>query len=1341
MKIPWKKILIGLATLVVLLIAGSYLFVLLYDFNRLKPTIARAAYEATGREFSIDGRIAVKPSLRPTLWAEGIRFQNALWGSRPDLATVKRIEVQMALLPILSGEFDLVRLRLVEPHIILEKDATGRTNFEFDSGGDGQAHWPVLILRDARVENGVFTYRDAESDRIYQVTLDRLGAVIPGLDRSMELDVEGRFLGAPFAVKGMAGPIAAWAVAGQPFSVNLKIKSGEAKAIIQGEIRNPTQLEDISLTVSAEGPSLGEVFERVGFSDVPNPGAFRFQARIENPEGTWALRDLDIRIGSKDLAEVSIQGEIKDLIGRRGLQLVFLAQGEDAAELTKLGIPPPPRKGPFRVSGRVRDSETGVYELEDLQMTVGENEINGQLHLNMADMPPRLTGRLYSNQFELGPFNTTFAVTGPVDKLAVESFDLEIGTSHTAKITLNGAIRGLRSLQGVELDYEVSGEDLGNLSEIIGRPLPFRGPFQAAGKLSMPEPRHFQIPHLKGAVGKTQFDASLALDLTADKRRLKATLFCPQIHPKGLLVGDLAKKDLARLLKHMGPVKLNIELSGNVERFGIDRFDLMAGREALAALKVEGTIQDPAHRRGIDVDFSVRGRSTANLQHFMGRPVPPLGAYALSGHLKDSGEQRVKVTNLKMVVGNNLVTGRADVVLEEGHSQVSMELTSRGMDLRALADFRPEIFPGFKNLRDVGPGRLKGTLMRRKGRFSLQGLDVFAGKPEILQVNISGRVADLGQKKGVDLLLSAEGSDASNLSELTCFEIPLQGKFALSGRLIDPVAQNYRLSDLKIAHGNTTLGGWMTLDLKPAGSRVTADLSSPNLNLEGVKIPQLKGIARKGDLGPLKIRATLLGSKEHLEVQNLDVRLGRKAFAEVRVQGAIKGLPKKPTAQLDFDIQGDDLANLEAVGLPVSGFDGPFVASGRMVNQGPRVFKVSPLAVRLGENEGNGWVEADLSGERPVLRADLSGDKIDVRPIWRMLGSKGGGEGVPPKGKTPRKRVFSAQPWDLSALRTVHLDVAFRNRQLLLPRLALDNLTFHLVVKDGALMLKPFATRLGGGYAEGWVELDSRKRTTSLNADLGVTELDIGSMLKNLGYEVTADGTLTGTVSLTGSGNSPAGFMGQLNGDIQLSMGEGKLAGQYLILLQKYLGTNVMQLLNPLKSQGAYEKVNCLLVRIDIKDGLANCKLFLDTAQTTLVSLGDIDFKTEKINFGLEPKPKGAGIRFSLKGLSQPFRLRGTLVKPYLVLDPEQTALTLGKVAGAILFGPAGIAAMFADLHLGEENPCFAALAEAEKAVKAPTAEGTQKEEKTESPSGDAAAEKEKKGWQPGSVLKKIFRK
>lgn len=1341
MKISWKKILIGLAALVVLLIAGSYLFVLLYDFNSLKPKIARALYEATGRELRIEGSIGVKPSLNPTLWAEDVRFQNAPWGSRPDLATVKRIEVQVALLPILSGAFDLVRLRLVDPDIILEKDVTGRTNFQFDSGGGEEAPWPILILRDASVENGVFTYRDADSDRIYEVALDRMGAVIPGLDRSTEIDVEGSFLGAPFAAKGMTGPIVAWAREGHPFPVNLEIKFGESKAMIQGEVRNPPQFEDISLTVSAEGPSLSEVFEWVGFSDIPNPGAFRVQARIEDPEETWAIRDLDIQIGSKDLVEMSIQGEIEDLIGRRGIQLTFLAQGEDAAELTKLGLPPPPRRGPFTISGKITDEEADFYRLEDLRMALSENEINGQLNLDLANESLRLTGRLHSNQFELGPFDTTFAITGPVDKLAVESIDLELGTRQTAKVTLSGTIQDLRGLQGMKLDYKVSGEDLGKLSEIIGKPLPIRGPFQAAGKVSIPEHRRYQISHLKGTVGKMQFDGSLELDLTTEKRRHEVALFFQQIDPKELLVADLATKDLIRVLENMDPVRVNIELSGYAGELAIDRLDLTAGSEALAALKIKGTIQDPARRRGIDVGFSVQGRNVANLQQLVGRPVPDLGAYKLTGHIEDSGEQKIKVSDLKLALGSNVFTGRADVMLEDGLSEISTELSSAGMDLRVLADFKPEIFSGLKSIRNAGPARLKGTLIRHNGRFSLHELDVTAGKPEILQASIKGAVADLGQKKGVDLLFSAKGTDASNLGQMTGIKIPLQGAFGFSGRLTDRGGLNYRLSDLKIAHGNTTLDGWMALDLTEADPRLTADLSSPNLNLVGVNIPQLKGFPRKEDLGPFKIRATLIGAKERLELRDIDLHIGRKSLAQMRGQGTVEGLPDTPTMKLDFDIQGDNLSKLDVLGLPVSRFDESFAASGHLTNAGSRIFKISQLAVRLGENEGKGWVEADLSAESPRFRGDLTGDKIDVRPLLAHLDGKGRGEGNSSKKQTPRKRLFSTQPWDLSALRTWNLDVAIRNRQLLLPSVAFDNLTFHLVVKDGTLTLKPLATRIGGGSAEMQIHLDSRKRATALSVGLEVSELDVGAMLEKLGYVRTVDGTIAADVSLTGSGSSLADLMAKLNGNVRLSMGEGELADRYLTLLQQYLGTAILDLLNPFKSKAAYEKVNCLLLGIDIKDGLAHCKSFLDTEQTTLLSLGDIDLKTEKINFGLETKPKGQGVRFSFKGLSKPFRLRGTLVSPILALDPQGTVLTLGKIAGAVLLGPYGIAAAFADLSLEEGDPCVRALAKLTEGLEAPTAETTQREEKAEGTPDEATDKEEKKGWRPGSLLKKLFRK
>ena len=87
----WKKILISIALLIVVLIVALYAFLILYDFNQFKPTIAKAVKDATGRELTIAGDIEFEIGLRPTLVVEGASFANAAWSSTPDLARVKRL--------------------------------------------------------------------------------------------------------------------------------------------------------------------------------------------------------------------------------------------------------------------------------------------------------------------------------------------------------------------------------------------------------------------------------------------------------------------------------------------------------------------------------------------------------------------------------------------------------------------------------------------------------------------------------------------------------------------------------------------------------------------------------------------------------------------------------------------------------------------------------------------------------------------------------------------------------------------------------------------------------------------------------------------------------------------------------------------------------------------------------------------------------------------------------------------------------------------------------------------------------------------------------------------------
>ncbi len=248
---------------------------------------------------------------------------------------------------------------------------------------------------------------------------------------------------------------------------------------------------------------------------------------------------------------------------------------------------------------------------------------------------------------------------------------------------------------------------------------------------------------------------------------------------------------------------------------------------------------------------------------------------------------------------------------------------------------------------------------------------------------------------------------------------------------------------------------------------------------------------------------------------------------------------------------------------------------------------------------------------------------------------------------------------------------------------------------------------IGGGSANGRFNLRSQDKPSALTMALKMDQLDLGPMLDELGYKRTLEGTLDAVITLAGSGNSLANLMAGLNGRISVVMKDGQVASKHLYVLQNILGTDVLRLINPFKKEETQTKVNCFINDIKIKDGLAECNLLLDTDQTSIFGVGDVDLRTEKLNLGIKPVPKkGYGLAnvgtvgFSLKELSQPFLLSGTLAHPSLALDPTQAVFSLGKMAGALALGPIGIAAFFADVSLGKKDPCLEALNLLEKEEK-----------------------------------------
>jgi len=179
---------IGIALLVLMvgLAAALVAVVSTIDVNRYKGVIAQKVSEATGRTLEIRGDLRLTLfSLVPAIRVEGVSLANAPWGSAPRMVRVKRLDAQVALLPLLQRQVRVKRLVLVEPEILLETDAKGRRNWDLfpekrsGAPAPGNGGVPAFHVREVRVKDGRLTYRDGASGRTTTVRIDRL----PGQER------------------------------------------------------------------------------------------------------------------------------------------------------------------------------------------------------------------------------------------------------------------------------------------------------------------------------------------------------------------------------------------------------------------------------------------------------------------------------------------------------------------------------------------------------------------------------------------------------------------------------------------------------------------------------------------------------------------------------------------------------------------------------------------------------------------------------------------------------------------------------------------------------------------------------------------------------------------------------------------------------------------------------------------------------------------------------------------------------------------------------------------------------------------------------------------------------
>ena len=259
-----RRAVLALAALLALLVAGAAAAAaLLFDGEALKPRAIEAVRRATGRELTIAGPVRLGWSLTPTVMVEGVSLANPPGMSRPAMATLARLDVQVALWPLLRRRVEVRGLTLIGPDVLLERDAAGQPNWVFtrpaaSSSAETAPSAPGAPAARLQVSVDAIQVRDGRLGWLSGVRLDTLA--IPTLQARTEAPGTVRVAGTaaldgiPLEVQGTTGTLAA---ADGAWPVDLTLSGGGAMLHAAGALGT-------AVALTAEVPDLAALSPLAG---------------------------------------------------------------------------------------------------------------------------------------------------------------------------------------------------------------------------------------------------------------------------------------------------------------------------------------------------------------------------------------------------------------------------------------------------------------------------------------------------------------------------------------------------------------------------------------------------------------------------------------------------------------------------------------------------------------------------------------------------------------------------------------------------------------------------------------------------------------------------------------------------------------------------------------------------------------------------------------------------------------------------------------------------------------------------------------------------------------------
>jgi len=388
-----KLFLIAIVTLLALAGLGTWYAASFINPTQLTKLLSSAMKESTGRDLKISGPVSLSifPVMR--VRAEQVSLSNTSWASNPNLLTLKQIELDIRLLPLLRGSVEISRVGLQGLELNLQTNKAGEGNWNLTPpvsavvNANGQTESTANSNADSSSSSAFFTFKtlDVADARIHYQADNQAAKVIylPKLafvasDGKSSILADLQYANYTLNLKGTTGSLRnayfAWNQTPVKMELDLNLTLNGKSLAITGEIeKKPQALAQFNIDLNSKSFDLTPLVGSAVITGAAGKGA---PASPHKPQGKYFFSDEALPF-----------------------DLLPLADGAININIAQLGIPD---QAPFTNFKTRLQFKKDRIDANDLSFNVGKGSAQAQLSISEFNSPiPKIFIKGMAKDFSL----------------------------------------------------------------------------------------------------------------------------------------------------------------------------------------------------------------------------------------------------------------------------------------------------------------------------------------------------------------------------------------------------------------------------------------------------------------------------------------------------------------------------------------------------------------------------------------------------------------------------------------------------------------------------------------------------------------------------------------------------------------------------------------------------------------------------------------------------------------------------------------------------------------------------------------------------------------------------